>query len=67
MAGHAHCRRPSCSARNQPIKLFRAAVGVSVAGDPAKKNIGNLQFAPMLNIGLPDGWSVTFSRVRFGQ
>jgi len=32
---------------------------VSVAGDPTKKNIKNLQFAPMLNIGLPDGWSVT--------
>lgn len=33
---------------------------VSVAGDPTKKNISNLQFAPMLNIGLPDGWSLTF-------
>ena len=33
---------------------------VSVAGDPTRKNISNLQFAPMLNIGLPDGWSLTF-------
>lgn len=33
---------------------------VSVAGDPTKKNISNLQFAPTLNIGLPDKWSVTF-------
>ncbi len=33
---------------------------VSVAGDPTKKNISNLQLAPMLNIGLPDRWSVTF-------
>jgi len=33
---------------------------VSVAGDPTKKNIGNLQFAPMFNIGLPDRWFVTF-------
>jgi hypothetical protein len=32
---------------------------VSVAGDPTKKNISNLQFAPMLNIGLPDHWFVT--------
>jgi Putative MetA-pathway of phenol degradation len=32
---------------------------VSVAGDPTKKNISNLQFAPMLNIGLPDKWYVT--------
>jgi hypothetical protein len=31
----------------------------SVAGDPTKKNISNLQFAPMLNIGLPDRWYVT--------
>jgi hypothetical protein len=33
---------------------------VSVAGDPTKKNISNLQFAPTLNIGLPDRWFVTF-------
>lgn len=33
---------------------------VSVAGDPTTKNIRELQFAPMLNIGMPDGWSVTF-------
>jgi hypothetical protein len=32
----------------------------SVAGDPTKKNISNLQFAPTLNIGLPDRWYVTF-------
>lgn len=32
---------------------------VSVAGDPTKKNISNLQFAPTLNIGLPDRWFVT--------
>lgn len=32
---------------------------VSVAGDPTKKNISNLQFAPTLNIGLPDHWFVT--------
>jgi hypothetical protein len=33
---------------------------VSVAGDPTKRNIANLQFAPMFNIGLPDRWFVTF-------
>jgi hypothetical protein len=32
---------------------------VSVAGDPTRKTIRNLQFAPMLNFGLPEGWSVT--------
>lgn len=32
---------------------------VSVAGDPTKKTISNLQFAPTLNIGLPDRWFVT--------
>jgi hypothetical protein len=37
--------------------LLRYAV--SFAGDPTKKNISNLQFAPMLNIGLPDRWFVT--------
>jgi hypothetical protein len=38
--------------------LFR--YDVSVAGDPTKKNISNLQFAPMLNISLPNRWFVTF-------
>ena len=32
----------------------------SFAGDPVKKAISNLQFAPMLNIALPDRWFVTF-------
>lgn len=31
----------------------------SVAGDPTKRNIQNLQFAPMLNIGMSNGWSLT--------
>jgi hypothetical protein len=38
--------------------LFR--YDVSVAGDPTKRNISNLQFAPTLNINLPDRWFVTF-------
>ncbi|MGZ5872142.1 MAG: hypothetical protein ACXWKP_08525 [Bradyrhizobium sp.] len=33
---------------------------VSVAGDPTKKNISNLQFAPAVNVGLPDQWYITF-------
>ena len=33
---------------------------VSFAGDPTKKNISNLQFAPAVNIGLPDRWFITF-------
>jgi hypothetical protein len=33
---------------------------VSVAGDPTRKNISNLQFAPTFNIGLPDRWFITF-------
>jgi hypothetical protein len=32
----------------------------SIAGDPGKRNVGNLQFAPTLNIGLPDRWFFTF-------
>jgi hypothetical protein len=33
---------------------------VSFAGDPTRKNIGNLQFAPTFNLGLPDHWFITF-------
>src|SRR6202451_406459 len=33
---------------------------VSFAGDPTRKNISNLQFAPTLNVGLPDRWFITF-------
>jgi hypothetical protein len=33
---------------------------VSFAGDPTKKNISNLQFAPTFNLGLPDRWFITF-------
>jgi hypothetical protein len=33
---------------------------VSFAGDPTKKNISNLQFAPTFNLGLPDRWFLTF-------
>nr|WP_024511728.1 hypothetical protein [Bradyrhizobium sp. ARR65] len=32
----------------------------SVVGDPTKRNISNLQFAPTFNVGLPDRWFVTF-------
>src|SRR6202047_2589161 len=45
---------------------------VSVAGDPTKKNISNLQFAPTFNLGLPDRWFITFYpsadiRINFGD
>jgi hypothetical protein len=45
---------------------------VSLAGDPSKKNISNLQFAPTLNLSLPDHWFVTFYpsediRVNYGD
>jgi hypothetical protein len=45
---------------------------VSVAGDPTKRNISNLQFAPTLNIGLPNRWFVSFYpspdvRINFGD
>ena len=32
---------------------------VSFAGDPTKKNISNLQFAPTFNLGLPYRWFIT--------
>jgi hypothetical protein len=33
---------------------------ISFAGDPTRKNISNLQFAPTFNLGLPDRWFITF-------
>jgi len=32
---------------------------VSFAGDPSRRNVSNLQLAPMLNINLPERWFVT--------
>jgi hypothetical protein len=45
-----------------PSSYFEPVVryAVSFAGDPTKKNISNLQFAPTLNIGLPERWFLTF-------
>jgi hypothetical protein len=45
---------------------------VSFAGDPTRRNISNLQFAPTFNVGLPDRWYVTFYpstdiRINFGD
>jgi hypothetical protein len=45
---------------------------ISFAGDPTKKNISNLQFAPTFNLGLPDRWFITFYpsadiRINFGD
>lgn len=33
---------------------------VSVAGDPTRRNISNLQFGPTFNLGVPDRWFLTF-------
>jgi hypothetical protein len=37
-----------------------ARYDVSFAGDPTRRNISNLQLAPMVNVALPDKWFVTF-------
>jgi hypothetical protein len=44
----------------------------SFTGNPAKKSISNLQFAPTFNLGLPDRWFFTFYpspdiRVNYGS
>jgi hypothetical protein len=49
-----------------------ARYDASFAGDPAKRNISNLQLAPYLNLELPDNWFVAFYpsadiRVNFGD
>jgi hypothetical protein len=58
----------SASSYLEPIVRY----DVSFAGDPTRKNISNLQFAPTFNLGLPDEWFVTFFpsadiRVNFGD
>jgi len=40
----------------EPIVRYDA----SVAGDPTRRNISNLQLAPTFNLGLPDRWFLTF-------
>jgi hypothetical protein len=40
----------------EPLARYDA----SFAGDPAKRAISNLQFAPMVNLALPGRWFVTF-------
>jgi hypothetical protein len=57
-----------------PSSYFEPVVryDVSFAGDPTRKNINNLQFAPTFNIGLPDRWFLTFYpsadiRINFGD
>ncbi len=44
----------------------------SVAGDPTRRTISNLQFAPTFNLGLPDRWFIAFYpsadiRINFGD
>jgi hypothetical protein len=57
-----------------PSSYFEPVVryDVSFAGDPTRRNISNLQFAPTFNIGLPDRWFLTFFpspdiRINFGD
>jgi hypothetical protein len=57
-----------------PSSYFEPVVryDVSFAGDPTRRNISNLQFAPTFNIGLPDRWFVTLYpspdiRINFGD
>jgi hypothetical protein len=38
---------------------FLARYQFDFAGDPNRSHTSNLQFAPSLNIGLPEGWSAT--------
>jgi hypothetical protein len=40
----------------EPIVRYDA----SFAGDPTRRNISNLQFAPTFNLGLPNRWFLTF-------
>jgi hypothetical protein len=40
----------------EPVVRYDA----SFAGDPTRKNISNLQFAPTFNLGLPDQGFITF-------
>ena len=45
---------------------------VSFVGDPTRRNISSLQFAPTFNLGLPDRWFATFYpspdiRINFGD
>jgi len=61
---------PEISSSSYFEPIFR--YDISFAGDPARRNISNLQFGPALNIGLPDRWFVTFYpsqdiRINFGD
>jgi hypothetical protein len=61
---------PEISSSSYFEPIFR--YDVSVAGDPTRRNISNLQFGPAFNIGLPDRWFVTFYpsqdiRINFGD
>jgi hypothetical protein len=48
---------PEWSAGSYAEALLR--YDVSFAGDPSRRNVSNLQLAPMLNINLPDRWFLT--------
>ncbi|MGA8690463.1 MAG: transporter [Methyloceanibacter sp.] len=61
---------PEIGSESYFVPLLR--YDVSFAGNPSKKDISNLQFAPTLNIGLPNDWFFTFYpspdiRVNYGD
>ena len=45
-----------------PSSYFEPLVryDASIAGDPTRRTISTLEFAPTFNIGLPDRWFLTF-------
>jgi hypothetical protein len=55
MGGGSARRQVSAGSYLEPLVRY----DVSFAGDPSRKSINNLQFAPTFNLGLPDRWFVT--------
>ena len=62
MADHADIWYALRAVRKNPSSYLEPLVryDASFAGDPTRKNISNLQFAPTFNLGLPDRWFVAF-------
>ena len=56
--GGFRCALPEINAATyfEPIVRY----DVNFADDPSKRDISNLQFAPMFNLGLPDRWFIAF-------
>jgi len=43
-----------------PECISNLCCATSFAGDPSRKSINNLQFAPEVNFSFPDGWFLAF-------